>query len=195
MINQQAISQFQKLTNDFDTFANQHEGPLKTNVERYTELKNLLHKVNVSEHEYFQRRYSDFYGLNLRIKRDLRPLYYQKLEEIKNTKKPIDVRSLTEELSPVLGKNHFSFCSKMANIINDEKYPIYDSQVAKVFHRKGLGYNLDYKTNLYNDLKDTYESLKDSPVIPAFQDRFDAHEMGYMKVLDAIFWVIGAPKK
>ena len=195
MINQQAISQFQKLTNDFDSFVNQHHDDLTTNVHRYLELKHLLHEVNVAEDAYFQRQFSYFYGLNQRIKREIRPLFYRKMEEIKNTHEPIDVRSLTEELSQVLGKNHFSFCSKMANLINDEKYPIYDSQVAKVFHRKGLGYDLDYKTNLYADVKDTYESLKDSPVITAFQDKFNAHEMGYMKVLDALFWVIGAPKK
>ena len=191
MINTTAITRFEAFYANPTLSLNNHQALFQNNVNRYLQLKEILHQRDVSVDVEFQRLYSYFYGLNRAMNAEQKAAYYVRLEEIKNTDKPIDVRTLTEELRPLLGKNHFSFCSKMANIVNDELYPIYDKNVRQVFHRANLGYGLDYWGNIYQDITDTYQSLINHPVITAFRNRFNGQEMGYMKVLDALFWVMG----
>lgn len=189
MINYNAIERFNNHYAHFDLVANQHNTAFNNNVVRYLELKNLLHNVDVSQDEYFQSRFTFFYGLH-HIPSARRSMYYQEMEALKNSTDPINVRALTERLEASLGKKHFSFCSKMANIINDNAYPIFDSHIAAVFHRPGLGYGIDYKDNMYQDVIDTYNSLRDSPTIATFRNMYNAGNMGYMKVLDTLFWVL-----
>ena len=190
MINYNTIQLLETYFEIFDLAATRFQAKFENNVHRFLELKNLLHEVNVSENDYFQRRFAYFYGLN-RLSQAAKTAYFERFELIKNTTRPIDVRELTEEMATALGKYHFSFCSKMANLIDDERYPIYDSNVATVFHRHGLGYGLDYKSNIYQDLCDTYRYLENHPLVDAFRTRFNAEDMGYMKVLDAMFWFVG----
>ena len=189
MINQHAVNQINDLYSNIDDVFTRRNAVFTNNVTRYLELKGLLHQVNVSQDPYFQSRFTYFYGLN-HISANRRGAFYQKFEEIKNAPDRINVRELTEQLAEPLGKQFFSFCSKMANLIDDERYPIYDSHIAEVFHRPGLGYGVDYKANLYHDVIDTYGDLIDHPLIELFRTRFHAGEMGYMKVLDALFWAI-----
>lgn len=191
MINTTAITRFETFYANPILSLNDHHVVFQNNVDRYLQLKELLHQRNVSEDDEFQRQYSYFYGLNRAMNAQQKSAYYLRLEEIKNTDHPIDVRALTEELRPLLGKNHFSFCSKMANIVNDELYPIYDKNVRQVFHRANLGYGLEYRENIYQDITETYQIMSNHPVISSFKNRFNAQGMGYMKVLDALFWVMG----
>ena len=191
MINLNAIQRFRTFYADFDDAAGRCDEAFSNNVRRYLELKNLLHQVDVSTDIYFQRRVSHFYGLNqARLGPDRKAAYFRKLEDLKNTDAPIDIAALTASLERQLGKYHFSFCSKMADLINDEEYPIYDKNVKKHFRRRGLGYRHDYLQSIYTDITDTYRSLVDDPVITAFRKRYNAQDMGYMKVLDVLFWVI-----
>ena len=193
MVNTQAINLLQNLfANPEEVFSDNHiSRALQNNVNRYLHLKGMLFRENVAINAEFQRNYSYFYGLNRYMTQIQKQAYFAKFEAIKRQKGPIDVRLLTEEMQPLLGKFHFSFCSKMANMIDDTQHPIYDKNVANVFHRRGLGQGHEYKENIYQDLVDTYRTLKDHHIIESFKERFNAQDMGYMKVLDALFWVIG----
>ena len=191
MINYAAITQFEDFFSNIDVVLDQHQIALQNNVDRYLQLKDLFNRVNVSTDIEFQRLYSYFYGLNRALNPNQKKEYYSRMEEMKNTDQCINVLGMTVELKPILGKYHFSFCSKMANIINDELYPIYDRNVRNVFHRKNLGNGLNYWRNIYQDISDTYRHLENHPIIPAFRTQFNAHKMGYMKILDALFWTLG----
>lgn len=191
MINQNAIQQLEYYFQNFDLADTLFHDRFEYNINTYLELKSLLHQVNVSEDEYFQNLFSNFY-LVKRLPRPSRAAFFARFEMLKNTVAPIDVRELTVDMSSILGKKHFSFCSKMANMINDEEYPIYDSNVARVFHRPGLGYGLDYKDNIYSDLRDTYRSIRNHQIVEAFSRRYNAEQrVGYMKLLDTMFWFVG----
>ena len=190
MINQHAIQLLEFYFQNSDLAFTLFQARFENNVNTYLALKNRLHAVNVSEDELFQGQFANFY-LVKRLPRPAKVAFFREFESLKNEDIPINVRELTEEMAPALGKMHFSFCSKMMNMINDEEYPIYDSNVATVFHRPGLGYGLDYKNNLYQDLCDTYHSLENHPLVETFRVRFHANGMGYMKVLDTLFWFVG----
>ncbi len=191
MVNSIAITQFESFyAISAQAFDNNQEA-FENNVRRYLQLKEMLHNRDVSLDADFQRLYSYFYGLNRALSVQQKAAYFSRLERMKDTDYQINVRALTEELRPSLGKYHFSFCSKMANIVDDELYPIYDRNVRRVFHRANLGHGLDYWENIYQDITDTYQCLMNHPVIKCFENRFNSHGMGYMKVLDALFWVIG----
>lgn len=79
----------------------------------------------------------------------------------------------------------------MLRIVNDVKNPIYDSNVEKVFRAKNHLRGKAYKETLYVDINDTYLSLINHPIVAEFRKRFNAEDIGVMKILDAIFWVIG----
>ena len=190
MINQHAIQLLEYYFQNPKLAEDLFQIRFEYNVNTYLELKDRLHQVNISEDEYFQRRFADFY-LVKRLPRIAKAAFFTKFESIKNKIEPIDVRALTEEMVPALGKLHFSFCSKMANMINDETYPIYDSNVARVFHRPGLGYGLDYKNNIYTDLIDTYSELTNHRLVEDFRIRYNAERMGHMKLLDTMYWFVG----
>ena len=169
---------------------NRFHDKFQYNVDKYLELKGLLHQVNVSENVYFQKEFANFY-LVKRLPRPAKAAYFARFEELKDSDAPIEIREFTDEMTAVLGKNHFSFCSKMANMINDDAYPIYDSNVAAVFHRRGLGYGMDYRYHIFVDLRDTYNSLRGHHLVDDFRNRFHAEGVGHMKLLDTMYWFVG----
>lgn len=191
MINENAIKRFEAFYKNSEEAFEMNDEAFKNNIKKYLDLKKMLHQVDVSNSEVFQRRFSYFYGLNRFVSADGKRVYFNKLESLKNTTEHINVGQLTEEMESGLGKYHFSFCSKMADIINDNLYPIYDSNVRTIFHRRGLGYGHDYYVAVYNDIIDTYKELKNHPVVSAFKKKYQPKGMGYMKILDALFWVMG----
>ena len=160
MVNENAIKRFEAFYKDYENAFKVHDEEFRNNVRMYLDLKRMLHKVDVSTDETFQRNYSYFYGLNRFVSAGRKRVYFRKMELLKNSTNPINVGELTGEMVPELGKYHFSFCSKMADIIDDERYPIYDSNVKKSFHRRGSGYGHDYYVTIYEDITDTYKNLK-----------------------------------
>ena len=192
MINTNAIIRFHTFYSDFDKAAEKYDEAFKKNVQIYLELKERLHCVNVSSDQAFRSKYATFYVMNQYLKSEQKDAYFNKLEELKHTSNiSISVPAFTEEMMPLLGnKFHFSFCSKMANILNDDAYPIYDRNVRSVFHRRGLGYGHDYYSSIYCDITDTYTALRGDAVIDKFIKRYHAQNMGFMKVVDVLFWVL-----
>lgn len=190
MVNTHAIQQLEYYFQNMEVADNRFHDKFQYNVDKYLELKGLLHQVNVSENVYFQKEFANFY-LVKRLPRPAKAAYFARFEELKDSDAPIEIREFTDEMTAVLGKNHFSFCSKMANMINDDAYPIYDSNVAAVFHRRGLGYGVDYRYHIFVDLRDTYNSLRGHHLVDDFRNRFHAEGVGHMKLLDTMYWFVG----
>ena len=191
MINQDAV----RLLDHFfaqPSFFTDNQAAFIRNAEEYALLKRQFHEGPVTGNPAFQRRFARFYGMRF-VPAAGKNAFFQKMELLRNNHEGLDARLLTEELQPVMGQYHFSFATKMLNLLDDEVYPIYDSQIAVVFQ---LPYSpdetrLDHQEAIYRDVTDTYVSLKQHPVIDAFRTRFNCPEMGTMKVLDALYWRMG----
>ena len=191
MINQDAV----RLLDHFyaqPSFFTDNQAAFIRNAEEYALLKRQFHEGPVTSNPAFQRHFARFYGMRF-VPAAGKNAFFQKMELLRNDHEGLGARLLTEELQPLMGQYHFSFTTKMLNLLDDETYPIYDSQIATVFQTPFLPdeTRLDHQEAIYRDVTDTYQSLRQHPVIDAFRTRFNCPEMGTMKVLDAIFWRLG----
>ena len=191
MINQDAI----RLLDHFygqPSFFSDNLTSFSKNVEVYSLLKRQFQAGPVTENPAFCSRFASFYGMRF-VSAAGKHAFFQKMEQLRQHHDGLDPRLLTEELQPEMGKYHFSFVTKMLNLLDDETYPIYDSQIATVFQKPFTPdeSRLDHQESIYRDVIDTYQSLLHHPVVEAFRTRFNCPDMGTMKVLDALFWRLG----
>lgn len=114
----------------------------------------------------------------------------------------MDARFLADQLAFGNWDNYFAFATKVLNLLDEENFPLYDNHVGCVFQKpfapvdgKDLDYPgkdmLDYQESVYQDILDTYRELENHPIIEVFRARFNCPDLGYMKILDAIFWRLG----
>lgn len=165
-----------------------------TNVAVYSFLKEEFLKGDIRSNPLFKWAFTSFYGMGF-ISLEGRDSFFSKMESLRNNHSNLDARLLTEELNPIMGKNYFSFVTKMLNILDDTNYPIYDKMIGIVFQKPfGINENttLDHQSSIYPDIIDTYRSLENHPIVQHFRSRFRCPAMGYMKVLDSIFWKLGS---
>lgn len=191
---EEIIQLFSDNTSDPNSFFKKHETTLKTNVEVFKFLKQRLKETNPSNDVLFQWVFSAFYGMPY-ISRHKRPPFFEKMQEINDNCDDLNAQEITENLAPLMGKKYFSFVTKMLNLIDDEKYPIYDSNVGLVFEKKHKPCGKNYQMSVYQDIIDTYNQLKDKPIVDEFKSYFSCPDIGYMKILDSIFWIIGKDMK
>ena len=191
MINNNAIRLLDYyLTND-PAFL--EDASFATNVAVYSFLKDEFRKGDVSRNPLFQWAFSAFYGMGI-VPVEGKAAFFSKMESLRNTYTGVGARQLTEELRPAMGKSYFSFATKMLNLLDDAEYPIYDRMVGLVFQKP---FNpdetrLDHQHSIYLDIIDTYRSLKDHPIVGSFRKRFNCQGIGYMKILDSVFWKLGS---
>ena len=191
MINHDAIRlldwYFQQPTSFDDS-----ENAFSRNVMVFRFLKGELQNGPISGNLPFCRRFSSFYGMRF-VPADAKAVFFAKMDELRERHAGINARQLTEALQEEMGKEYFSFTTKMLNLLDDESYPIY-SQVGTVFQRPFFPgeTRLDYQATVNQDILDTYRELLNHPIIEAFRTRFNCPDIGYMKILDAIFWRLGA---
>lgn len=190
MLNQNAIALFERKNSERDSFFAEHSDLLSRNINTFRELKTALYAFAVTENDSFQRRYCSFFGMR-HINRNVRHHYFDYLERHKRDTLFPSAHTVTEDLFPLLGKRYFSFATKMLCIVNDVENPIFDKNVEKVFRVENHLCGEAYREALYVDIKDTYLSLINHPIVADFRERFNAEDIGVMKILDAIFWVIG----
>ncbi len=140
----------------------------------------------------FQWAFAAFYGMKV-VPESGKVAFFEKMEALRFAHAHLDAREVTESLRPEMGKNYFSFTTKMLNLLDDTTYPIYDSQVAIVFQRPFTleETRLDHQCSIYQDILDTYRQLKMHPAIEMFRTHFNCPQLGYMKILDTIFWHLG----
>ena len=190
MINNNAVRLLDYyLTNDPSII---EDASFATNVAVYSFLKEEFQKGDVSRNPLFQWAFSSFYGMGI-VPSEGKEAFFSKMESLRNRDNDMDARRLAEEPKPETGEDYFSFVTKMLNLLDDNKFPIYDSQIALVFQKPFTPEEtrLDHQVSIYRDVIDTYRSLENHPVIERFRSLYDCPGMGYMKVLDALFWKFG----
>lgn len=192
MVNQEAIQIIDKLYSDRERLFHTYSEDFHNNIQIFLMLKRLLVTTDVSKNKIFQNEYSSFFLLRFMPKKGH---YFSMLEDVKNDSDSLNALSLTNKLKGMLGGNYYSFATKMMCIVDDRRFPIYDSKVEAVFSRKDSGTGLHYKNIIYYDILDTYRALHNHPIIQAFIDEFQAKDIGVMKILDAIFWVYSGKAK
>lgn len=192
MINHYAIQLLDHyLETNMDLFVKEATA-FKTNVAVYCFLKNEFKKGDIRNNVLFQWVFSSFYRMGM-VSIENRKSFFARMESLRDKHSSLDAKHVTEELRTSLGKELFSFATKMINLLDDESYPIYDKHVAIVFQKpfRPDETALGHKASVYEDIIDTYKELRSHSIISDFKTTFHCPEMGYMKVLDALFWHLG----
>lgn len=132
--------------------------------------------------------------------------YFNKMEELRNMD-TCDIRDLTEYLvdSNVRGRNkqktekvQFSFVTKLLNIMNDAKYPIYDWNVVTIFKftspcQPDIKDKIDKYVKLYEIIQEVYKEvlIVYADKIASFRKVFDCNDVTDLRVVDIITWKLG----
>ena len=192
MINYEAIRLLDHYFGQSPRFAADNSLSFATNAAVFSFLKSEYHKGDITQNLIFKWCFSSFYGMGI-VSTEGKDAFFKKMEVLRNAHSRVDARALTEDLAKDMGKNYFSFVTKMLNLLDDESYPIFDRQVSIVFQKPFTPdeTRLEHQVSIYEDIADTYKELRTHPVIEAFRNVFHCPEMGYMKVLDTIFWHLG----
>lgn len=173
---------------------------LNTTITMYNTLKQVYKNKSreLNQYEDFEKAFSKFYAMGRFVSKDFIKNYYTVLNELRDITE-YDVRRLTEKLMSG-EKIQFSFTTKMLNIMNDEKYPIYDSYVARAFglYPADSG-NMDEKIDRYilnyNIITETYENLlvHYQYIISDFRQVFKCSksDLSDMRIIDIIIWQLG----
>lgn len=192
MINQKAIRLLDYYLGDSQLFGTNNSSVFATNAAVFCFLKSEYHKGDITQNLIFKWCFSSFYGMGI-VSTEGKDAFFKKMEVLRNAHSRVDARAVTEDLAKDMGKNYFSFVTKMLNMVDDETYPIYDSQVGIVFQKPFTPdeTRLDHQVSIYKDICDTYRELRTYPIIEVFKNEFHCPGMGYMKILDTIFWHLG----
>lgn len=173
-------------------------------VDVYNFLRTEFEKSNVNENYLFQFVFRSFYridnaGLTLEFKKE-----YFKILEQNRSEKQFDFEKVLRRLFSFpnrKGQNtlQFSFATKLFNTI-DDKMPIYDSEVAKMFslsrpYRTEFEIKLDKYLDQLNIIQKGYEQITDQDLLPKtidlFDRKFEKNKLSEIKKLDFIFWSAG----
>ena len=172
---------------------------IHTTTTTYLILKKAYNEKEVDYFGDFKSVFSQFYGIKRFVDDNFINKYYTQMNELRG-KKEYDVRQLTKDLIDNDGKIQFSFATKMLNIMNDEKYPIYDSNVAKAFaiytiDSKNLEDKIDNYVTNYAIIEKVYTELleKHKQIITNFREvfKYTEKELSDMRIIDIIVWKIG----
>lgn len=173
-------------------------------VEVHKYLMQKFSRTNAVEDLPFQFLYRSFYRLdNAGLTAEFKTAYFNILEE-ERAKQQLDIKTILQKLRGFKNRKgqenvQFSFATKLANTINN-RYPIYDSEVARVFgYSRPLDKDFNKKIDKYllqfHHIRETYEKMLAEnllkPTIELFDARFQGHSLPEMKRLDFIFWSAG----
>lgn len=172
---------------------------IQTTISTYLVLKEAYNKFGVFYYADFIKSFSQFYGIKRFVDDDFIMKYFKKMEDLRG-REEYDVMKLTNELIDSDGKIQFSFATKMLNIMNDKKYPIYDSNVVKSFGIYTIDSKIlvdkveDYVSN-YTIIENVYNELliKHQNLIKDFRSFFKctSDDLSDMRIIDIIVWKIG----
>jgi hypothetical protein len=155
----------------------------------------------------FQFLYRSFYRLdNAGLTTEFKSRYFLLLEESRNLSE-VDLASLVKELYSIPNLKgqqslQFSFVTKLANTVN-RQYPIYDSEVGKVFGFRAPANNKVFEARLneyltfYAKLRVAYSEILTKNLLQEprriFRQIYAAPpgRISDVKVLDFIFWSAG----
>jgi hypothetical protein len=176
-------------------------------VDVYGFLSDQFARGPVVENYVFQFMYRSFYRLDSAgLTPEFKSKYFVMLEESRNLPE-VDLRRLVKELYPIPNLKgqqslQFSFVTKLVNTVN-RQYPIYDSEVGKVFgfrtpnNHKAFEVRLEEYMTFYAKLRDIYAEILAKNLLEAprrlFRQIYAAppERIPEIKVLDFIFWSAG----
>ena len=174
-------------------------------VSKYYALKSLYEDKDkeLEYYEGFQSAFFRFYGIGRFTSDVFDEKFYRELVELRGKKQNYS-REFTKELTEKLsdnekGKIQFSFVTKLLNIINDEEYPIYDSNVMAAFgffrtNNKSSDEKMTEYLEQYEVIRNTYNELLEDckNIIGNFRQIFpQSDNLSNMRILDIIVWKIG----
>ncbi len=180
-------------------------------IDTFLFLKNqFLETKNITENYLFHFVFRSFYRLdNAGLSNEMKVKYFEIMQDIRYSPK-IDLASICNELyklENLKGQNtlQFSFSTKMANII-DEKFPIYDSEVAAMFNfrapynYKSYDERIKCYCDFYHDLEKNYSILLENNLvlhaINEFECKFsNTQNLSDIKKLDFLMWSAGKLKR
>lgn len=181
----------------------------KTSVPVYDYIQKEFKKGDIKNNMVFQYVFSSYYGLNnAGLTYAFRTLFFEIMNDSINEEK-IDlndvVLKLWEERNRKGKKSvQFSFTTKMVHTINN-KYPIYDNQIAYLFgfrqpyHIKDFNKKMAVYSKQYDEIKYSYENIlkRDmlGSIIGGFRERYNKYQISDIKILDFIFWQAGKIKR
>ena len=161
---------------------------------------------DITKNHLFQFVFRSFYRLdNAGLTQEFKTRYFQLLQEYRN--KPIDLKEICLDLSNYktrknLDSIQFSFVTKFANTI-DNKYPIYDSEIIRLFNFKQPYYlkdkneKIDKYLEQYSYITSTVQELllndEINCILNSLNNSFgeSATKMGEVKKLDTLMWGVG----
>ena len=173
-------------------------------IDVYNFLKKEFNKSNVNENFLFQFVFRSFYRIdNAGLTPEFKKEYFKILEQNRNEKQ-FDFEKVLRRLYSFpnrKGQNtlQFSFVTKLFNTI-DDKMPIYDSEVAKMFslsrpHQTEFEIKLDKYLVQLDIIQQSYEQIAKQNHLPKtieiFDREFENNELSETKKLDFIFWSAG----
>jgi hypothetical protein len=173
----------------------------------YNFIKEEFQKTDdVTKNHLFQFVYRSFYRLdNAGLTPELKTKYFDLLQEYRN--KDIDLKNICLDLYEYKTRKdknsiQFSFVTKLANTI-DSSYPIYDSEVIKLFDFK-QPYYLKEKNSKIDKYLEQYqyilftsnELIKNEKVLSIFNEMNELFgssciNMSNSKKLDTLMWGVG----
>jgi hypothetical protein len=173
----------------------------------YNFLKEEFKKTNdIRENCLFQFVYRSFYGLdNAELTKEFKNRYFELMQEYRTTS--IDLKEICIDLynyktQEGLSSVQFSFATKLANTI-DDSYPIYDSEVAKVFnfnqpyYLKDINLEIDKYLEQYDYIKHVSSQLSvNEKIKEIFLEMDDLYgvsckSISNIKKLDFLIWSVG----
>lgn len=173
----------------------------------YNFLKEEFIKTkDIKNNPLFQFTYRSFYRLdNAGLTKDFKNRYFELMQEYKSSN--INLNAICIDLynyKTLKGLNsvQFSFATKLANTI-DKNYPIYDSEVAKVFnfnqpyYLKDSDEKIDKYLEQYSYVKYTsHELCSNEKISEIFLEMDNIYEevcksLDNIKKLDFLMWSVG----
>jgi len=167
---------------------------LKDGLKKYLEIMDELHRVNVSEHKEFQKRYNHFYRMRQR-KPEYYQMYYDYMEEMKKNKDILTFEDVFSYIKKETGRCEVSFSSKLLATINPNK-PVWDS-----FVLENLGIKKIYPTTkdrekkivaVYHQICDWYGQFMKTEeadlIIEVFDEIYPNTNITNLKKIDLFLW-------
>jgi len=142
------------------------EGIEKESLDVYLFLKEQFNSGPIFQNYLFQFVYRSFYRLdNAGLTPEFKTEYFKLMEECRSSN-CLDLTTIAKHLYEIYNRKkqktlQFSFITKLANTINDD-YPLYDSEVAKIFSfnapytYKPMEERLTAYLDFYDNLKNYY---------------------------------------
>lgn len=169
---------------------------IKPGLEKYMDIIQRLHKVNVKEDREFQKLYNGFYRLRQR-KPEFYEMYYEYLEDNKNNE--VEFEEVIKYIYEKTGRVEASFASKLVANINPNK-PIWDSvvlgnlKIGKPKQYKKSDIRIKESIESYNLLEEKYDEILSSNSAKILIDLFDKSYkdtgISDIKKIDFILWQI-----